>query len=81
MVCTAFDLVFKINYGSGIEADGPSSVRILGYRCGGTASALFIAHILDHVASIRGLIDSNFCDFAEHPGIELLDESGRLFVP
>ena len=40
-LCTASDYAFKVDHGSGIEADGSAGARILGYFCGGTAALAF----------------------------------------
>lgn len=80
-LCTARDFFYRVDYGTGIESDGASPIRIFGHRCSGLATAFFIAQILDHVAFMRGLNDSSFCDFADLPGVETLDEDGWLFRP
>jgi hypothetical protein len=77
LLCSASDYAFKIDHGSGIEADGSAGPRILGYSCGGTAASLFVADLLGHLAYLRGLDDSNFGDFAENPAIRPLGESSR----
>lgn len=78
-LCAAKDLVYRIDYGSGFESDGPPQIRFFGHQCGGLATALFVAQILDHVATMRGLSDSNFCDFADLPGVVNLDDEGQRF--
>lgn len=80
LICCVPDLVFKIDYGSGIESDGPNSIRTLGYRCDSVGPAIFIAQIIDHVSLARGLGDSNFSDFVEHSRISQID-AGRVFNP
>lgn len=81
VLCAARDLLFRVDYGSDLESDVPSRIKFFGHRCGGLATAFFVAQILDHIATMRGLRDSNFSDFADLPGVDVLGEEDRFYQP
>ena len=66
IVATEQDLAFRIYRKS-------SSAKIVGFGCAGLASALFLAHLLDHLATARGMVRSGFADFADLDSVKRLD--------
>ena len=72
LFCGVKDLVFRLTYEPVSGADIPSQNRLLGYRCPEIAAALFVAQLLDHVASFRGLELSEISDFVEASGTDLV---------
>lgn len=65
LLCGANDLVYRLDYGPDIDPDTTPQPRILGHRCPGIAAALFVAQLLDHVATARGLESSELSDFVD----------------
>jgi hypothetical protein len=71
------ELVFKLDHGYQDEGS-VTSPRLMGYRCGGLATALFLGELLDHVGSERGLTDTDFSLWAEAEVVKLLAEPQPL---
>ena len=72
LFCGVKDLVFRLSYEPVSGADKLPQNRLLGYRCPEIAAALFVAQLLDHVASSRGLELSEISDFVEASGTDLV---------
>jgi hypothetical protein len=72
--CSASELVFKLNHGYQDGSNDPKPAMVAGYRCNGLATAFFLGDLLDHVATQRGLADSDFSLFAEGELVELLED-------
>ena len=66
IIATEKDLAFRIYRKS-------NSAKMVGFRCAGLASALFLAHLLDHLATARGMVRSGFADFADLDSVKRLD--------
>lgn len=54
-----------------VPSDG-GQTRLIGYRCPGTATALFVAELLSHAAARRGEMDSDYARLADDDGYEVL---------
>ncbi len=65
MLCSAKSLAFRIEHGHATSEATTAPPRFVGYQCGELATALFIAGLLDHLASCRGSTDSDFGRFAD----------------
>lgn len=74
LVTTATDLAFRL------YRQEDSSVSLVGFNCSGLASAIFLAHLLDHLATARGAVRSDFADFADASTIKALDEAAHTFT-
>lgn len=68
LLCSSRDYVYKVVPSAEVD-DSP---RIVGLSCGGLATAVFLANLLDHVAQCRGEGRSNVANFVEHPSIQKL---------
>jgi hypothetical protein len=53
--------------------------KMVGFSCGGLASAVFLARLLDHLATERGADRSDFADFASVPTVASLANSQHTF--
>jgi hypothetical protein len=73
--CGVTDLVYRLSYEQLPGAHTSSETRLLGYRCPEVAAALFLAQLLDHVASARGLVLSEISDFVEEAETDLVVNS------
>lgn len=71
VIATAKDFAFRL-YRNG------DSAKIIGFDCSGLASALFLAHLLDHLATARGMVRSNFADFADIPSVKPFAAQGHI---
>lgn len=65
-ICSAKELAFKISYP---HEPTPTTFRIRGFECGTLATSLFMANLLDHFATHRGVVDSDFGRFVDSPTI------------
>lgn len=70
MLCAAGDLAYRIDFGDGAGTGADAWPKVLGYRCDGMASALFVAQLLDHVAVARGQTEADFAGFSDVPDLE-----------
>jgi hypothetical protein len=75
--CSSRDLAYKLDHGYSSDAQTTTAARLLGYRCRGLATALFLGELLDHVAAARGAAASDFSYFTDGEGIEPLTEPSR----
>ncbi len=73
IIATAHNLAYRLYRNS-------NSAKIVGFDCSGLASALFLAHLLDHLATARGLVRSTFADFADVASVKRLDSDGRVIT-
>jgi len=73
VVATADDFLCRL------YRNDDDSAKLVGFNCGGLASAVFVAHLLDHLATARGAVRSDFADFADAPSIHVIDEKGYQF--
>jgi hypothetical protein len=73
LLATAEDLLFR-QY-----REDEQTGKVVGFRCGGLASAIFLARLLDHLATERGAHRAEFADFASVPAVEPLDKSDHTF--
>ena len=72
--CSAQELAFKLEHGYASDPQTVVPPRLLGYRCGGLATAIFLGELLDHVATTRGAIEADFNAFADSAATELIGE-------
>lgn len=63
-----------MEHGYASDQDTTIGPRLLGYRCNGLATALFLGELLDHLANVRGALDSDFSYFADGGGLVPLEE-------
>jgi hypothetical protein len=70
--CSARELAFKLQHAYVSDPDTTVPPRLLGYRCQGLATAIFLGELLDHIAAERGAGDADFSRFTECDAIELL---------
>ena len=71
VLCAGREFVYRLHHGSGIEGhEGP---RIFAYRAKNTASALFLADLLDHIAVTRGQVEADFTSFVDVAELELIE--------
>ncbi len=77
LFCAGTDFIFRLDHDSARMPGDPSlGSRIRGFRCPGIASALFIADLLDHIASRRGLPQADIVDFADAMEVEAIAAEG-----
>lgn len=74
LVVTAARFAFRV------YRNDDDSAKIVGFDCNGLASAVFLAHLLDHLAARRGMVRSDFADFADAPSIHVLGTPEHAFV-
>jgi hypothetical protein len=73
LVATADDFIFRLYRNDDARA------KLVGFNCDRLASAVFVAHLLDHLATARGVVRSDFADFADAPSINAIDAEGHQF--
>lgn len=73
LVATAARFAFRL------YRNDDESAKIVGFDCSGLASAVFMAHLLDHLAAHRGMVRADFADFADSPSVHLLDNPEYVF--
>lgn len=73
LVATASRLVYRL------YRNDDDSAKVVGFDCGGLASAVFLAHVLDHLAAHRGAIRADFADFVDASSIGPLDPPEHVF--
>jgi hypothetical protein len=73
VIATADDLLFRL------YRNDDESAKLVGFNCGGLSSAVFVAHLLDHLATMRGSVRSDFADFADAPSIQRLEGDDHTF--
>jgi hypothetical protein len=76
--CSAKDLIFKLDHGYNSDENTTVPPRLLGYRCGGFATAFFLGQLLDHAATARDFTGLEFSTFAEAGDIEELGPSQNV---
>lgn len=74
--CSAKDFAFVLEHAYHSDVGTTVGPRLLGYRCHGLATAIFLGKVLDHVATARGASGSEFSFFADGGLIELLPDPG-----
>lgn len=65
LFCSSDDMVFRIDHGYCSNSDNIVPARILGYKCGGLGTAIFIAMLLDHIISVRKDVNAQFSILAD----------------
>jgi hypothetical protein len=65
VIATSGRLFFRIDHGAPDDKTQMVTQHVRGYDCNGLATAEFLADLLDHIASRRGLTESQFLDFSE----------------
>jgi hypothetical protein len=75
--CSAKDLAYKLRHAYTSDEGTVAGARLLGYRCNGLGTALFLGELLDHLAATRDAAHSDFSYFADGGGLMPLDEPGR----
>jgi hypothetical protein len=70
VLCAGSQFVYRLEHDTGIG--GSSGPRILAYRAQGTASALFMADLLDHVAVARGQSEADFAGMVDVADLDLI---------
>ena len=74
LFCSGSDLIFRLDHDSNrVPADPSFGSRIRGFRCPGIASALFVADLLDHIASRRGLSQADIVEFSDAMEVETIE--------
>jgi hypothetical protein len=79
--CSAKDLAYKLRHAYVTDEGAVAGSSLLGYRCGGLGTALFLGELLDHLAATRAAADSDFSYFADGGGLLPLDEPWREIAP
>ena len=81
LLCTAKELAYRLDHGyqSGPGTATPS--RIEGFRCQGLSTAVFLATLLSHVASVRNQPPLDLEDLSSHFRLEPLAEPHRELTP
>jgi hypothetical protein len=78
LLCSSSRLAYKFthdyNSGEGIVVSG----KMLGYECHDLATSLFVAELLDHLATGRGASGSNLSHFADHAAFDALGDPYTL---
>jgi hypothetical protein len=59
-IATLQDLLVNVQY-----SDEPATARAVGYNTGGLACALFLAELMDHIATRRGSTEASVLSFAD----------------
>lgn len=71
--CTGREYAYKLNHAYSQAEGRVVPAKLLGYRCQGQATALFLGNLLDHLARVRGQNDCDFTSLAEGLDFECLD--------
>jgi hypothetical protein len=67
--CSSKHLAYKLQHGYQSDARTKIPARVIGYDCGGLASALFLGDLLDHISAARKSTEADFTHFADQPEI------------
>jgi hypothetical protein len=73
VLCGGGQFVYRLEHDTGVS--GSAGARILAYRAQGTASALFMADLLDHIAVARGESEAEFAGMVDVADLELIATS------
>lgn len=76
---TAYNVFVRFDYASSQEADHPETARLLAHGCDGMASAVFLSHLLNHIALARGSDHAGLASLADTP-LEQLPNSPRTIT-
>lgn len=71
-LCTSRDFAFKVEHGYSADQYSHEPASIRGYRCGGAATPAFIASLLGHITSLRGIRHTSFEEFADCIEVEAM---------